>query len=240
MHLTKLVWVGADPSPFSSGSFETGITSVLYFNLAHHTFSLSLSLSLSISLFLSFPHFFVRICFVVAEMKEREREREREKSRFDCLCDLLCLTGPLSLLSCFNFYFISFSLSSFSLPFHIRCMFLCQTNFLGDRIKGLKLRRIYAYCGCRSTRGKKKVSCVLQVVYCGDATFKYIAAALHKPQVVKVVSHVLRLVYCGAAVHKMLQRCSLPWWVELACRSAAIGALFIPFSAATLVISCSL
>ena len=57
---------------------------------------------------------------------------------------------------------------------------------LRDRIKGLKLRHIDAYCGDAAVyealqyKRDSFLPRVLRLVYCGDATFKYIAAAAHE------------------------------------------------------------
>ena len=63
-----------------------------------------------------------------------------------------------------------------------------RIQILWDRITGHKLRRIHAYCGGAAVYEVPQYTrdfflpSVLRLVYCGDATFKYIAAAVHEMQ----------------------------------------------------------
>ena len=68
--------------------------------------------------------------------------------------------------------------------------------FQWDRIKGLKLRHMEAYCGGAAVHEGEKES----LVYCGDATFIYIYSCYGRSKRDAVDEGDKKsLVYCGAA-----------------------------------------
>ena len=64
----------------------------------------------------------------------------------------------------------------------------CLIPIAGDRIKGLILRHINVYCGTTAVQEAPQytryyfIPRVLRLMYCGEATFKFIAAAVKEPQ----------------------------------------------------------